>query len=117
MTGGDNYYGQVGDNINVYGRDNIGKIGHQYNAPRDTGPAAQAALEELLALIAELRTRVRPDDRQVLDESLDTLSGEPADPGAFRRALGAVSGIAQLVGELGVPVAAAVRRVVELFGV
>ncbi|MFE2552982.1 hypothetical protein ACFXGI_31185 [Streptomyces sp. NPDC059355] len=113
MTGNEDFrIGQVGDNFQVYGTNNIGKIGTQNNAPQDP----QAALQELISLIEVLRGRVREDDRAVLDASLDTLTEDDVEHGAFRRALGSVSGVAQLVGEVGLPVAEAVRRVMALFG-
>ncbi|WP_369777850.1 hypothetical protein [Streptomyces sp. R33] len=104
--------GQVGDNFRVYGTNNVGKIGTQNNAPQDP----QAALHELISLVQVLRGRVQEDDRAVLDESLDTLTEDAAERGAFRRALGSISGLARLVGEVGLPVAEAVRRVLALFG-
>ncbi|WP_030153652.1 hypothetical protein [Streptomyces sp. NRRL S-244] len=115
MTGNEDFrIGQVGDNFQVYGTNNIGKIGTQNNnAPQDP----RAALQELISLVEVLRGRVQEDDRAVLDASLDTLTEDGAERGAFRRALGSVSGVAQLVGEVGVPVAEAVRRVMALFGV
>ncbi|MFE6841144.1 hypothetical protein [Streptomyces sp. NPDC057686] len=113
MTGDEDFrIGQVGDNFQVYGTNNIGKIGTQNNAPQDP----QAALQELIDLVQVLRGRVREDDRAVLDESLDALTEEDVERGALRRALGSISGVAQLVGEVGLPVAEAVRRVLALFG-
>ncbi|MFD7323995.1 hypothetical protein ACFV9D_23310 [Streptomyces sp. NPDC059875] len=108
-----NYYGQVGDNFQVYGTNNTGKIGQQYNAPQDP----QAALQELVNLVLALRARVPEGDREVLEASLDTLTEDAPEPGAFRRALGGISGVAALVGEVGAPVAQAVTRVMQLFGV
>ncbi|MFI6000031.1 hypothetical protein ACIA98_06390 [Streptomyces sp. NPDC051366] len=113
MTGNEDLrIGQVGDNFQVYGTNNIGKIGTQNNAPQDP----QAALQELISLIQVLRGRVPEGDRADLDESLDTLTEDNVERGAFRRALGRISGVAQLVGEVGVPVAEAVRRVLALSG-
>lgn len=113
MTGDENVWiGQVGDNFKVDGAHNIGKIGTQNNAPQDP----RAALQELISLVEVLRGRVQEDDRAVLDESLDTLTEDGVERGAFRRALGSISGVALLVGEVGLPVAEAVRRVMALFG-
>ncbi|MCC0096015.1 hypothetical protein K7B10_14730 [Streptomyces flavotricini] len=113
MSGNEDFrIGQVGDNFQVFGTNNIGKIGTQNNAPQDP----QAALQDLIGLIEVLRGRVQEDDRAVLDASLDTLTEDGVERGAFRRALGSVSGVAQLVGEIGLPVAEAVRRVMALFG-
>ncbi|ROQ95858.1 hypothetical protein EDE04_2311 [Streptomyces sp. 2132.2] len=114
MSGNEDFrIGQVGDNFQVFGTNNIGKIGTQNNAPQDP----QAALQDLIGLIEVLRGRVQDDDRAVLDASLDTLTEQGVERGAFRRALGSVFGVAQLVGEIGHPVAEAVRRVMALFGV
>ncbi|MEV6576551.1 hypothetical protein AB0M92_00105 [Streptomyces sp. NPDC051582] len=114
MSGTEDFrIGQVGDNFQVYGTNNIGKIGTQNNAPQDP----QAALQDLIGLIEVLRGRVQEDDRAVLEASLDTLTEDQVERGAFRRALGSVSGVAQLVGEMGLPVAEAVRRVMALFGI
>ncbi|MEU2230120.1 MULTISPECIES: hypothetical protein [Streptomyces] len=107
-----NYYGQVGDNFQVYGTHNTGKVGQQYNAPQDP----RAALQELVDLVIALRERVPEGDREVLEASLDTLTEDAPERGAFRRALGGISGVAALVGEVGAPVAQAVTRVIQLFG-
>ncbi|MEU9301812.1 hypothetical protein [Streptomyces sp. NPDC048269] len=69
----------------------------------------------MIRTIRILRDQVSADDRQIIDESLATISqGDAAPPGAFRRALASVTGIAALVGEIGVPAAEAVRRVLAL---
>ncbi|MFI5667361.1 hypothetical protein [Streptomyces sp. NPDC051704] len=60
--------------------------------------------------------RVREDGRAVLDASLDTSAEDDVERGAFRRAPGSLSGVARLVGGVGLPVAGAVRRVMALFG-
>ncbi|MEU4275621.1 hypothetical protein AB0F57_11860 [Streptomyces tanashiensis] len=47
--------------------------------------------------------------------SLETIrQGDGAPPGAFRRALGTAAGVAALVGEVGAPVAEAVRQLLAL---
>lgn len=101
-----------GDNVNVHGTGNIGKIQNNY------GPADQrVAYDDLLRALQTLRQQVSPGDRHVLDEQLEVISGGPnQDRGSLRRALGTVSGVATVVGQVGVPVIEAVRKVISAFG-
>ncbi|MFD7667128.1 hypothetical protein [Streptomyces sp. NPDC059788] len=91
----------------------IGNIGiDKSRSPGNSHPSFQEMLRE----IRILRERVSPEDRQVIDHSLQALgAGENAEPGTVRRALNAVAGVATMVGEVGVPVVEAVRRVLSLF--
>ncbi|MFM9611067.1 hypothetical protein ACSCBZ_33435 [Streptomyces niveiscabiei] len=93
--------------MNVYGGSgNVGKIQNTYQSAGDS----EAAFREMLAAVRALRDQVSPADRETLDESLRVI-GEGAEPGVLRRALTAVVGVAVVVGEVGVPVVEAVRRV------
>ncbi|MFD9336772.1 hypothetical protein ACFWBF_20600 [Streptomyces sp. NPDC060028] len=115
MTGNEGYrVGQIGDNVNVYGgTGNIGQIKNTYNGPQDP----QAVYREMIGLIQVLRGQVSAADREVIDESLETVhEGDAAPPGAVRRALGAIAGVAAVVGEVGLPVVEAVRRFLALLG-
>ncbi|MFB7463914.1 hypothetical protein ACFCZ1_10535 [Streptomyces sp. NPDC056224] len=103
--------GRIGDTYNASGPGSIGRIQNTYQGAQDP----QAVFEDMIRAIQTLRGQVSDEDRQVIDESLETIrQGGNAAPGAFRRALGAVTGVAALVGEVGAPVAEAVRRVLAL---
>ncbi|MGK3200572.1 hypothetical protein [Amycolatopsis sp. MEPSY49] len=108
---GTHYYGdQVGgDKFEVHDQ-GIGKIVH--HGPVDQ----QAAFRELLAAVQALRPQVTGTDRQVVDESLATLQAPRPEPARLRRALGAVSGVAMMVGQVGAPVVEAVRKVMTALG-
>ncbi|MEU6803217.1 hypothetical protein [Streptomyces neyagawaensis] len=106
---------QIGDIVNMHGgTGNIGMVKNQ------NGPGLhdqQSALRDMVRAVHVLRTRVSPEDREVLDEALGTLDeGDRAEPGAVRRALTAIAGVAAVVGDIGVPVAEAVRRVLGFLG-
>ncbi|MET3986637.1 hypothetical protein [Streptomyces sp. PvR034] len=97
----------VGDNVHVSGTGNIGKISNTYHAPQDP----QLALAELLRLVEALRGRVTGDDLADVDASLETVrAGQTAGPGAVRRALDTIHRVATVVGEVGVPVIAAIAQ-------
>ena len=105
------HYGDTygGDRVEVSGP-GIGKIVYQ-------GPADQkVALRELLEAVQALRPQVTGTDRQVIDESLATLQTPRPEPARLRRALGAVSGVAMMVGQVGAPVVEAVRKVMAALG-
>ncbi len=98
-----------GDNVVQRGDHNIGIIKSQ---------DPQAALRELVSLVEILRDQVPADDRTVVDQSLKTIeAGGNGDKGALRRALGNIAGVAAVVGEIGVPVIEAVRKVTAAFGI
>jgi hypothetical protein len=82
------------------------------------GPGDTAAiLREMTALIQELRSQVAPADRAALDESARVIrQGERAEPGALRRAVGAVIGIATMAGAVGGPALDAALKAKELLG-
>jgi hypothetical protein len=105
------HYGDTygGDRVEVSGS-GVGKIVYQ-------GPAGrQVALRELLEAVQALRPQVSGTDRQVIDESLATLQTPRPEPARLRRALGAVSGVAMMVGQVGAPVVEAVRKVMTALG-
>jgi len=98
---------QVGDVVNMHGGSgNVGKIQNTYQSAGD----AQGAFREVFDSVQALRERVSAADRQTLDESLRVI-GDGGEPGGLRRALTAIMGVAVVVGEVGVPVVEAVRRV------
>ncbi|MER5208099.1 hypothetical protein [Streptomyces sp. NPDC002825] len=112
MTGnGEFHISNMRDFYNASGDGAVGRIENNQQAAQDP----QAVHEAVIRAIETLRTQVSAEDREVLDASLETIrQGDGAPPGAFRRALGTVSGVAALVGDVGVPVAEAVRRVLAL---
>jgi hypothetical protein len=65
-----------------------------------------------------VRDEVPAADRQVIDESMNTVNrGADAEKGTLRRALSNIAGIAAMVGEFGVPVIDSVRKVMAAFGI
>lgn len=108
-----NYH--YGDEVTQYGDHNIGMIKNQ--SPADP----QTAFREMINAVQILRTQVSPADRQVIDESLHAMSPTGAagtvEPSTLRRALGAIAGVATMVGQTGAPVIEAVRQVMAAFGV
>ncbi|MBB4982855.1 MULTISPECIES: hypothetical protein [Streptomyces] len=112
MTGnGDFHIGNMRDFYHATGDGAVGRIEFHQHGAQDP----QAVYEAVIRAIETLRGQVSAEDREVLDTSLETIrQGDEAPPGAFRRALGTVSGVAALVGEVGVPVAEAVRRLLAL---
>ncbi|MER7538050.1 hypothetical protein ABTX77_25130 [Streptomyces sp. NPDC097704] len=112
MTGnGDFHIGNMRDFYNATGDGAVGRVEFHQHGAQDP----QAVYEAVIRAIETLRGQVSAEDREVLDTSLETLrQGDDAPPGAFRRALGTVAGVAALVGEVGVPVAEAVRQLLAL---
>ncbi|MFC9397731.1 hypothetical protein ACFTWS_31885 [Streptomyces sp. NPDC057027] len=111
MTGDGEFHISMRDVYNASGDGAVGRIEFHQHGAQDP----QAVYEAVIRAIETLRGQVSAEDREVLDTSLETLRrGDEAPPGAFRRALGTVSGVAALVGEVGVPVAEAVRRLLAL---
>ncbi|MFB6958718.1 hypothetical protein ACFCYB_17190 [Streptomyces sp. NPDC056309] len=113
---GDNYY--FGDNVTMHGgRGNTGIVKNQA-PPADTpavSPDLQAAVEELVQLVRELRGSVPPASAQAIDDTMPDITADPAAPPQERhRALMAIAGIAATVGAVGRPVAEAVNRILEL---
>jgi hypothetical protein len=106
MSGGIHF----GDSVEQHGDHNIGIVKNQ-------GPAdPQAALRELVAAVRLLRGQVPAEDREVLDESLDAIGdGRDTSPGALRRALRNISGVAALV-TAGAPIVESIRRILEAQG-
>ncbi|MEV0324396.1 hypothetical protein ACIBKX_14730 [Streptomyces sp. NPDC050658] len=109
MNTGGNHYGDVVTQIG--GTGNIGIDKHQGSVD------PQAAFRDMLQAIQLLRDQVSAEDRQVIDNSLPAIAaGGDTEPGTMRRALGAVAGVATVVGEVGAPVVEAIRRVLALMG-
>jgi hypothetical protein len=102
----------IGEQYNIRGKHNVGKIETNYGTAD-----VQASLRELIEAVHVLRGQVSAADRQVIDESLETVSrGKQAEPGKLRRALGNIAGIATVVGQVGAPVVEAVRKVMTALG-
>lgn len=106
-----NYGGQQ---FNMYGGQNVGINYGTYNS----APAApQESLRELVEAVNALRAQVSPADREVIDTSMRTVgAGTGAQPGPLRQALTQLAGVATVVGQVGVPVIEAVRKVMAAFG-
>lgn len=97
----------IGDSVTQHGDHNIGIVKNQ--APADP----QTALRELVTAVRLLRDQVPAEDREVLDESLEAIGdGRDTHPGALRRALRNISGVAALV-TAGAPIVESVRRILE----
>jgi hypothetical protein len=111
----------MGNSISNY---NYGEQNAQFGANsnmtvnKSQGPGdTAAALREMVALIQELRLQVTPGDRAALDESASVIrQGERAEPGALRRAIGAVIGIATMAGTVGGPVLDVALKAKQLLG-
>ena len=103
----------IGEQYNIRGKHNTGKkVVTNYGAG-----GVQASLSELVDAVQVLRGQVSGPDREVVDESLETVRrGEQAEPGAMRRALRDLAGIAAVVGQVGAPVIEAVRKVGAALG-
>jgi hypothetical protein len=102
---------RFGDEVLQIGDHNIGII---KNEARDS---VQDALRELVALVAALRSQVPDADRDVIDSAMGVITvGDSTDKGSLRRALSNIAGIAAVVGEVGVPVIEAIRKVAAAFG-
>lgn len=100
----------IGDNIHQSGPGSIGKI--HYQGPTDS----QGALQEMVAVVMELRARVGAADREVINESVEIVrQGSGAERAALRRALGNLIGIATMVGAAGGPALDAALKVKGLF--
>lgn len=114
------YYGDSVTNNNISGGKNFQLGSNNHMTVNDSqGPEDTAgALREMIALIQELRSQVTPADRADLDESTRVLrQGERAEPGALRRAVGAVIGIATMAGTVGAPALDAALKAKQLLGV
>jgi hypothetical protein len=111
LNDGGNYH--IGDSVTQIG--GSGNTGINKNQASAGDP--QAAFRDMIQAIQMLRGQVSLDDRQVIDDSLQTIgNGGNTDPGTMRRALTAIAGVATMVGQVGVPVVEAVRRVMALVG-
>jgi hypothetical protein len=110
LSGGGSFH--IGDSVTQTG--GIGNTGINKN---HEAADPQAAFRDLLQAIQVLRGQVSAEDRQIVDDSLHTIgTGSNVEPGTLRRALGAIAGVATVVGEIGIPVVEAVRRVLALLG-
>lgn len=100
-----------GGRVNQYGDHNIGMIKNQGSAD------PQAAFREMINAIQALRGQVSAADRQVIDESMNTIgTGDNVEKQPLRRALGNIAGVATMVGQVGVPVIESIRKVMAAFG-
>jgi hypothetical protein len=100
-----------GDEVTSYGDHNIGMIKNQCAVD------PQTAWREMINAVRVLQGQVSATDRQVIDESMTIIaSGDKVESGTLRRALGNIAGIATMVGQVGVPVVEAVRKVMTAFG-
>lgn len=100
-----------GDRVNQYGDHNVGLIKNQ--GPSDP----QAAFREMINAVQALRGQVSAADRQVIDESMNTIgTGDNVEKQPLRRALGNIAGVAAMVGQVGVPVIESIRKVMAAFG-
>ncbi|QQM41453.1 hypothetical protein [Streptomyces liliifuscus] len=101
----------TGDSVMQFGNFNIGMVKSQ-------GPVDQrAAHEQMIDAVLAIRAHVPEPDRAVIDDSLSILDTDgPVDRGRFRQALGAIGGIAALLGATGAPVIESIGNVMEAFG-
>jgi len=100
-----------GDKVKMYGDHNVGIIKNQGS----TDP--QAAFREMINAIQALRGQVSATDRQVIDESMNTIAtGDNLEKQPLRRALANIAGVAAMVGQVGVPVIESIRKVMTAFG-
>jgi hypothetical protein len=103
----------IGEQYNVSGRHNVGKIETNHGQPR-----VEPSLRELVEAAQVLRRQVSAADRRSIDESLDVIErGQATEPGRLRQALSSIAGIATVVGQVGAPVIEAVRKVMTALGV
>jgi len=101
----------VGDEVNQYGNYNTGINYNQGTAD------PQVAFREMINAVQALRGQVSAVDRQVIDESMNTIgTGDNVEKQPLRRALGNIAGIAAMVGQVGVPVIESIRKVMAAFG-
>jgi len=108
-----NYHG--GQHVSMHGGSN--NVGINTGSVNYGAATPQDALRELTDAVNALRGHISPADRQVVDASMRTVgTGANAEPGGFRRALRDISGVAGMVGQVGVPVIEAVRKVMAAFG-
>ncbi|MFG2555320.1 hypothetical protein [Streptomyces sp. NPDC048581] len=108
-----NYYG---DNVNIHGgHGHTGMIKNQVTTATPVSPELQAAIEQLLMLIRELRAQVPQVSAEIIDDSLQVITTDAATPPRERhRALMAITGVATAVGAVGQPVVDAVNQILAL---
>ncbi|WND35909.1 hypothetical protein RI578_17115 [Streptomyces sp. BB1-1-1] len=114
---GDIYY--FGDSVSMHG--GLGNTGIVKNqaapAASEASPALEAAIQQLVELVRELRNEVPPASAQSIDDCLPDITTAPGtQPQQRHRALMAVAGIAATVGAVGQPVVEAVNSVLGLLG-
>jgi hypothetical protein len=108
-----NYYG--GQHVTMRGGSN--NTGINNGVVNNTQAAPQDALREMIGAVAVLRGQVSPADRDAIDASMSTIgTGADVEPQPLRGALQSLAGIATMVGQVGVPVVEAVRKVMAAFG-
>ena len=107
-------YNFGGNQVNQSGNAKSGDISMAQNQ----GPAdPQATLREMINAVQVLRGQVSAADRQVIDESMAAIgTGRNVEKGTLRRALANISGVATMVGRVGLPVIESVRAVMAAFG-
>src|SRR5436190_23402751 len=103
-----------GDHIQQYGSGSIGKAEHTGSGDIVAGgktvgaTAGGPAVEALLREIEKLRPHLDENDRAEVDTAADSIA-EETSPERRRGLVQRISGIAALVGEVGVPVIAAAK--------
>lgn len=108
-----------GDSINV--GQGIGKAvgyGGTIQGVVNTSPttALEDALRELAGAVESLRDRIADQDQEILDESLTVIRNGDGRPGALRRALYSIAGLAAVVSDVGTPIIEAVRQLTGAIG-
>jgi hypothetical protein len=110
----------IGHIITQTGSGSIGKIGKisksgKIQSQGSTDP--QAAWQDMIRLITALQAQVDPSDREDIDDSLAVVrQGDRAEPGALRRAIRNLEGIARAAGTVGLPALDAALKVKALLG-
>ncbi|XMA37452.1 hypothetical protein O1157_14935 [Streptomyces albogriseolus] len=107
-----------GDHVQQYGSGNIGRAEHTGSGDMVAGgktvgatvtdPAVRALLQE----IAKLRPHLDQGDRAEVDAAAESLA-EEASPERRRTLVQRVTGIAALVGEVGLPVVTAAKALLS----
>ncbi|MEU6957018.1 hypothetical protein [Streptomyces sp. NPDC045714] len=106
----------LGDNVNVYGTNNVGIVRNA--APAAMDPELRSAIATLTTQLRDLRAEVSPLGAQTIDESLPVIAPDSAVQRQVRaRALMAVAGAAATAGAPGVPIVEMVNGILQLMGV
>ncbi|MEU5431100.1 hypothetical protein AB0H73_36605 [Streptomyces olivoreticuli] len=103
-----------GDHIQQYGSGSIGKAQHTGSGDIVAGgksvgaTAGEPAVEALLREIEKLRPHLDENDRAEVDAAVGSIAKETS-PDRWRGLVQRISGIAALVGEVGLPVIMAAK--------